>query len=817
MGYELNRLMQGYGVSMPALGYAGVAAPGAAPVAPVNPTPTQAAEYAAALEAYNAKRAAYDADRAAFDAYKQDYLSRINPAAIYDQPQFNTGPVAARAAVAGAPTATGVAEPAAPTPVAPTAAAARALLAPITYPSASAAPTAAPAADAAAPVPGRAPYSAVGFNDGVSPTGDPNDGNAGWGNLTLDQQAQFYAQHPTLAAITQLGQTLFGYTTLGALQNAMYPDYVAANKLSAKGLQPSNYGYNQGLGYSSLGNANVDQYVAATDTPGIFSAPVGGVGLHATPAGGIVGGLGLNPSATGIGLTTAGVNTANPFGDSVGVGGDSGGYGSQGETAPGGADFGSDIGFDSGPSPSSDSGGIDAGSAAAGSGSNDLARGGRVRRKYAEGGGVEVMADKYGLANPTNLPSIMGQPAPQMSVAPPPGAEMSMVPPGGPEAIPAQPAAAAQPAAGGLEAMLARYSAPQQSVYAAELKAARTRAQNETDAFNKMLERAMTETGDSKPSKAELYFRLAAAFGAPTKTGAFTESLSAAGKEMAEQAKATREAAKADRAARLQLGITGAKARMEGARDELTTLRTLAGEEMRDARALTTKVMEQYIKSGEPESAAGKQAKDEGLKPGTPEYQARVKTIADQNVERQTTQIQSMIAQMGVAQAQLALAQGKFGLQQEQATKLTPAEVKLKSETEDALSATDSAMSALKQAYALNPNAFTGTLGDRAQRAALERTQGDNPRVVATRTMENLLKSQALAKLKDTFPGAISNDERKALEALQGIDSFSVEERGRIIRRAYESLQSARARQAKRLNEIRQGLYRDTTPAGGIE
>lgn len=814
MGYELDRLMQGYGVSMPSLGYSGAAAPGAMPTAPTNPTPTQAADYAAALEAYNAKKAAYDADRAAFDAYKQQYMARINPAAIYNQPQFNTGP---RATAVGAPTAAEVAAPAAPAPVTPNAAA-PGVLAPIAYPSASMSAAIAPAASDAAvsPLTQIAQYGRR-TGDYYDPSASPDgtDPGGGWSSLTAEEQAAFYAEHPTFGAITQGLQGLFGLTTLGQLQNALVPGFVQDQHEIAQGIVP---------GSSSSISAQNAMDVGAH--PGLgFGASINGPTLTTANSGGgsMTGGLipmivGQQPNApVEVAIPTvsnaqaaqqvadeinASLQAAQSAADNVGpgVGGDAAAGGVSG------ADVGG-IGGDVGVAVDSD---VSDGSV--------WKRGGHVRRKYAEGGGVEVMADKYGLANPANLPSIMGQPAPQMSVAPPQGAEMSMVPPGGPAAVPAQPAAApTQPAATGLEGMLAKYIAPQQSIYAAELKAARTRAQNETEAFNKLLERAMTETGDTAPSKAELYFRLAAAFGAPTKTGSFTESLAAAGKEMAESAKATREAAKADRAARLQLGITGAKARMEGARDELTTLRTLAGEEMRDARALTTKFMEQYIKSGQPESVAGKQAADEGLKPGTPEFQSRVKAIADQNIERQTAQVQSMIAQMGVAQAQLALAQGKFGLQQEQATKLTPAEVKLKTETEDALSATDSAMSALKQAYALNPNAFTGTLGDRAQRAALERTQGDNPRVVATRTLENLLKSQALSKLKDTFPGAISNDERKALEALQGIDAFSVEERAKIIRRAYEALQSARVRQTKRLNEIRQGLYRDTTPAGGIE
>lgn len=437
-------------------------------------------------------------------------------------------------------------------------------------------------------------------------------------------------------------------------------------------------------------------------------------------------------------------------------------------------------------------------------------------------GGLAGMAEAYDLPNPTALPSIMPnmmdelpeQPAaalPDMPQAP-------MMLAAAPQAAAPAPAAPSAPApqASAMQDMLRKYLGPQQSVYAEELKAARAAAGRETEAFNKILERALAANTDSAPSKAELYFRLASAFGSPTKTGNFTENLSLANKEMAEDAKARRESAKADRATRLQLAITGQKAKMDSAKDDLTTLRTLTGEEMKDQRALTTKVLEQYIKSGEPESAAGKQAKDEGLRPGTPEYQKRVKEIAETNVEQKLAQINSTIATMGVQQAQLALAQNKFDFQQQQAAKLTPAEVKLKTETEDSLSGIKSAMSALNEAYNLNPNTFDNALKDRGVRFALENTKSDDPRVVATRRLENLLRSQALSKLKDTFPGAISNDERKALEALQGLDAKSLKERAEIMKAAYKALQSASARQQKRLNEINQGLYRDTQ-SGGLD
>jgi hypothetical protein len=322
-----------------------------------------------------------------------------------------------------------------------------------------------------------------------------------------------------------------------------------------------------------------------------------------------------------------------------------------------------------------------------------------------------------------------------------------------------------------------------------------------------MLTGAMKSPEDEKSSKAEMYFRLAAAFGAPTKTGQFSENLGMVGKELGEYSKDKRASAQQ----KLALAVKAQELKMTGAKEDLKTLQVLAGEEMKDKRAIATELIKDYIKSGEPQSAAGKQALDEGLKPGTPAYQARVGEIGNMNIEGKMAQISASLAGVNLATANLALAQNKFENQKTQQAKLTPAEMKLKTETEDTLAQTDSALGTLKQAYALNPNTFDTSLSDMAQRKALEITDSKNPKVVATREQENLLEKAALAQLKSTFPGAISNDERKALQDVQGLGAKSREERAKIMKNAYTALQSVRARHAKRLNEINQGLYRDAS------
>ncbi len=415
-------------------------------------------------------------------------------------------------------------------------------------------------------------------------------------------------------------------------------------------------------------------------------------------------------------------------------------------------------------------------------------------------GGFNDLVDTYDLGEPRAAPGT----AIQNLIAPVPSAQ-----------VPATPMAVGRVMPTGLAEMLGKYQG--EGVYGPELKLARESASSENDAFNAMLQDAITKKTDNTPSKAEMYFRLASAFGAPTRTGGFAETLGNVGKTLGEHAKETREAEKAGSAGRLALSLEAQKNKMAGAKEDLATLRSLAGEEMKDKRAVASKMMEEYIKSGQPQSAAGKQALDEGLPPGTPAYKKRVSQIAEQAIDKQTATINSMLAGMSAQQASASLAQQRFGFQQEQAAKLTAPEMKLKTDTEDILAQTSQAYGNLKKALDLNPSTFDTSTVDTVQRKALEAVGSKDPKVVNTRELENMLEKAALSQLKATFPGAISNDERNALLATQGLSSKSVEERGKIMKSAADALKSVYARNKKRLNEINLGSYRATQMRGEAE
>ena len=338
------------------------------------------------------------------------------------------------------------------------------------------------------------------------------------------------------------------------------------------------------------------------------------------------------------------------------------------------------------------------------------------------------------------------------------------------------------------------------TMYAEELKAARAKSAEEADAFRTMLESSLASPEDAKASKAEMYFRLAAAFGSPTKTGGFGENLALASKEMADYSKGQRESAQGKLATRLKLQ----EMRMGAAKEDLSTLRALSAEEMKDKRALSQAMIKDYIESGKPQSAAGKQALDEGYKPGTPEYQARVREVAAMDVARETAQIQALVGNLKIAER-------REEREERKGEKLTPQEVTMKRDTEDSLASLDSAMNLIGQAYSLNPNTFDNSLVDQGHRKALELAGAKDPKLLNTRTLENLLKSQMITSAAEKMKGVLSDSDIALLKDIQGLDAKSVEERANILRTAYTVLKRGRERLQQRLKDVSSGAYREVS------
>lgn len=353
-----------------------------------------------------------------------------------------------------------------------------------------------------------------------------------------------------------------------------------------------------------------------------------------------------------------------------------------------------------------------------------------------------------------------------------------------------------------LASILAKYD-QMPSPYAEELRTARARSDKEAEAFTQMLNKIAANPEQAGPSKAEMYFRLAAAFGSPTKTGNFMENAALAANEMAAHQKESRSAQTAARAQQLQMMLEAQKMRMAGAREDLATTRQLAAQEAQARSGFTRDVLKEYLASGRPQSEAGKAALDAGLVKGTPEFNQFVNNYVTKKLEGG-----DLLKILG-----LQLQQRGVELKEEEAKKLTPAEVKLKTDTEDSMAGLDSALQDLTRAYQLNPNTFGNTVIERAQRKLLQETGAKDPKLSNTTEVENLLGNQVLSKLKSTFGAAPTEGERAILMELEGAGSKTPEDRAKIIQRAYKAAKERRAREEKRLKEIKSGLYRTTDTA----
>lgn len=353
----------------------------------------------------------------------------------------------------------------------------------------------------------------------------------------------------------------------------------------------------------------------------------------------------------------------------------------------------------------------------------------------------------------------------------------------------ATPSAAAAAAArtSPLEGMLQRYLSPSGSG-SQDLAEARRRSQTESEAFYNLI-RQMAERGESPTSRAEMYFRLASAFGAPTRTGTFGETLSNVGKELGEYTKGRR----AEEAERRGLMLRAQEARMAGAREELSTTRALAAQEATERRTLANSLLQEYIRSGRPQSNAGRAALDAGLQPGTPEFQDYVRRQTELDIERTR---------------QLIEAQGEnIRLRAEQAERLSPTEIRLADETMQNVSTARDNLSTLRRALELNERSTPSNLTEGVITSLRRRLGSTAPEVVNTAELQNMLSRLTLASLKETFPGAISNDERRALEAVSGVTAQSREERRRILQNAIENLERIVPRYDEKVREIRSGAF----------
>jgi hypothetical protein len=433
--------------------------------------------------------------------------------------------------------------------------------------------------------------------------------------------------------------------------------------------------------------------------------------------------------------------------------------------------------------------------------------------RYAMGGLIEKYArgTENGPFDEESAPTITPY---QMIEAPQPNytpIQSGQVEPSGGGAMPQAPqmAPAMTMANPELNALIQQYNTS--ADYGPELRQARADRRASESSFNKSLDSLMT-AADEGPSKAELYWKLAAAFGTPTKTGAFGEGLAQAASAVAETSKEERATRIAKRKLGADIAIKKQEMALEGAKDTEKTLLGLDSEQRKDKREFIKAQVKEYIDSGKPQSNAGKIAKDKGFKPGTPEYQAEVDKQVNLEIEKQMAGINAQLQSGNIALANLGISQEKAS---REAVKLEPDERKAIRDDEDAIHAGKSTIKNLDEALQHTALAFTSTAADQAAYRKLKQTNPKDPRVIATEQLDNLLGVNVLGSLKTTFGGNPTEGERSALKELGGLNAASAETRKQIISRARKALEEAVDYRGARISKIESGGYRKKTEPEG--
>ena len=466
---------------------------------------------------------------------------------------------------------------------------------------------------------------------------------------------------------------------------------------------------------------------------------------------------------------------------------------------------------------------------------NDYAKGGPVRHFYGGGsnsidGGITDLADKYALDNPADLPEIYAQAntgtATDAGSVPVSAARVAAMNAasertGGPGVVVAPvPAGAIDPAPAGAPAT-ASVVAPQSADDAKQafydkyikrppeneaIKAARKNVADNQAAFLKSINDQGGKSEENAPSKAEMYFRLAAALAAPTKTGGFMENVGLAAKELGDFQKSTTDSKRAAAAARLQMLLKTNEITWQTAKEELAALEKAENEENANRRAFGLKVMEEDTKKLEPKSDMGRKAFEAGFVPGTPRFQAEIARL-NQLEENQKAQT-------------LANQAAKAARDEAEAKKLSPAEVRLKTSLDKDISTQEEALRQIDIAIKNSAKAFNTNLAGIAQRKFQENIKvfgGEvDPRVTATERMEAALGSSILQNAA-SMKGSLSDKDLTFLRNMSGIASKSPDARLQILEDAKDKLNREIARSRRQYSDVGAGLYREKTSIGGTE
>jgi len=421
-----------------------------------------------------------------------------------------------------------------------------------------------------------------------------------------------------------------------------------------------------------------------------------------------------------------------------------------------------------------------------------LARGGSIKgyRKGGPGGEFEVEEDV-----------VINASAPDLSLeADPLDASLSM------QELINQQTASAEGASTNTEKMLEMLENNQIN-YGNKVSEQQENYNSETKALQEMMNN-MANNQSKGPSESEKWFRIAAAMGAPTKTGSFFDSLGAASGVMSDISKERREATTAGDQVKLQAAQFG----LGLLKEQLNSDKILSAAQLQRNQNLQDRIMEwdqsSIIRSEEnifnlmsikeqriwetenrkkiPQTAAGLAAEEAGYSKGTPEYAEFVKAVIDR---------ENKIKNLNIAELE------------RKAASLTKPEIDARKQADEDIKSTEGAIKLLEEALVLSPKAYAGDWYSIVKKGLQGAIDADDQKYQDSERLENLLSQGALATLKATFGGNISDGERAANLEITGAKMKTEKARTQTIQLALDTMRKYEKEANDRLKDILSGDY----------
>lgn len=341
-----------------------------------------------------------------------------------------------------------------------------------------------------------------------------------------------------------------------------------------------------------------------------------------------------------------------------------------------------------------------------------------------------------------------------------------------------------------IEAQLQELRDTQSFQDSAQLQALRQESNAASDDIEAQM-RAEANAISGGPSESEKWFRIAAALGAPTKTGNFFESLGNANAAMADVSKEEREAGSESRA----LGLAASKFALSIKNQNINMF---SGQEKERRKALQDEIRylsenltdinntqaEREYQEGQTVKAIA--AREAGLVPGSPESDAFIQNLQDLDLRKQQAELDAL---------------------ERKTNTLTTSEQKVFNVADEKRTRGLRAIDNLREALDLSKIAFNFSPSGRINMAGLAFLSPNDPQVVATERLNNILSQGAIEKLKATFGGQISDGEREALKKLTGLYALSGTARDDMINQIINDLNYSVEAQNTIMKKVQDGTY----------